>query len=240
MNRLLFLLLALYHVCTNPACHTVNALALTLSDSDIVKQQLGYLPPNFLSVSARTATGTPIAIKTYPLQKKTKQQQQQQTKDAANLGTPFPTLYWLTNPDIARAIGELERMGYIRELEESLSQDAGKRQDLLASHRQCAQERWDTLDESDRDLLSDCENDPTLQRMRQMLYSSGISGTKTQTDSDGMLLEASIKCLHTHYAHFRSTCLLTMPSTNDNDHVENPVGRMTHELLQTKFPSLEL
>ena len=43
-------------------------------DLQVVERQLGYLPPNFLAVSARTATGSPIAVQTYPLLKKQKKE----------------------------------------------------------------------------------------------------------------------------------------------------------------------
>jgi Protein of unknown function (DUF501) len=86
-------------------------------DRQIVQEQLGYLPINFLCVSATTERGTPIAIKTYPLllrrQRDTNLKKHNMTRllvdprNVSSLSTPFPTHYWLTCPSIARAIGEV-------------------------------------------------------------------------------------------------------------------------------------
>jgi Protein of unknown function (DUF501) len=87
-------------------------------DRKVVQGQLGYLPSNFLCVSARTEQGSPIAIKTYPLlQRRRDTNVQTDTTGLSNIlvspsssssrGAPFPTHYWLTCPLIARAIGEV-------------------------------------------------------------------------------------------------------------------------------------
>ena len=43
-----------------------NGISLEF-DREGIKRQLGYLPHNFVKVSARNANGSPVAIKTYPL-----------------------------------------------------------------------------------------------------------------------------------------------------------------------------
>jgi len=52
-------------------------------------------------------------------------------------GEPFPTLYWLTCPLASRSIGGLESGGFMRELNDRLTDDAG----LAASYRE-AHERY--------------------------------------------------------------------------------------------------
>jgi hypothetical protein len=100
----------------HPSCSAFSVSKSSSSAADldlqVIERQLGYLPPNVLAVSARTATGSPIAIQTYPLLKKQKKELKQNSYDndispLDRLGTPFPTHYWLTDPDISRAIAEV-------------------------------------------------------------------------------------------------------------------------------------
>src|SRR5262249_58808556 len=50
-------------------------------------------------------------------------------------GTPFPTLYSLTCPRAAAAVGRLEAGGLMREMTQRLAAEPGLRQAYLASHR---------------------------------------------------------------------------------------------------------
>jgi len=54
-----------------------------------IAEQLGYCPTNTLNVAARTSSGKPAVVQCYPLV-------------ATKKGTPepFPTMFWLTCPDI--------------------------------------------------------------------------------------------------------------------------------------------
>ena len=79
-------------------------------DTDRIQQQLGYIPRNFYGVSARTGSGSPIAIKTYPLLRKKGSEDQPLCLTSLS-ASPFPTHYWLTCPDISRAIGEVSDNG---------------------------------------------------------------------------------------------------------------------------------
>ena len=106
----------------------------TSRDVHIVQEQLTYLPTNFVGVSARNRLGHPIAIQTYPLITSGSSRRQLGSSSGASLreswsdarqtavanARPFPTLYWLTCPLIARAIADLERQGYVSILQERL------------------------------------------------------------------------------------------------------------------------
>lgn len=229
-------------------------------DRKIITEQLGYLPPNFLSVSARNADGSPIAIKTYPLQqpqpgrppkghnKSTRLDHEllelDITASPSSWGTPFPTHYWLTCPDIARAIGDLERMGYTRRIADylNLEANAAKRDQLLHCHRESGVDRWNTLHPSHRAFFERYGKDyGTVGRMQFFVKESGIAGLhyQEQLTSDGKKLEeVAVKCLHTHYAHFCSTSLDRREPGKSRGAKENPIGRITHDLLRTNFPSL--
>lgn len=50
-------------------------------------------------------------------------------------GTPFPTLYYLTCPRAAAAIGRLEASGLMREMTQRLDDDATLRERYEAAHR---------------------------------------------------------------------------------------------------------
>lgn len=93
-------------LCNGFSLDTTRVVTVTASDADLVEQQLGYIPRNFDSVMARTSEGSPIAIKTYPLLRK-KGSEDKPLLLSSLSASPFPTHYWLTCPEIARAIGEV-------------------------------------------------------------------------------------------------------------------------------------
>ena len=292
---LLFLLVAL----SNPNTIKCQALALLASnakspspsssvaaevleskerDRQIVTDQLGYLPLNFLAVSARNAQGLPIAIQTYPIQPPQQHVQQKShhkndifdfsllkldvSAPPGTWGTPFPTQYWLTCPDIARAIGDLERMSYTRIIADYLNLESNidLRDQLLYCHQQSGIDRWKTLHPSHRAFFEQYRTDSsTVAKMQFYVRESGIAGLnyQEQLSSDGTRLEeVAIKCLHTHYAHFCSTSpdrrevdgasssvASSSSAGGSSSHsssstAQNPIGRITHDLLRTNFPSL--
>ena len=56
-------------------------------------------------------------------------------------GNPFPTLYWLTCPDVVKAVSRLESEGWIRLLGEEAEVSADLRTGLRRAHEQYARER---------------------------------------------------------------------------------------------------
>jgi hypothetical protein len=237
LRRLALLLLVLAVLLQSAAPFSAtngNGISLE-SDQEAIRRQLGYLPPNFLAVSARNGFGSPVAIKTYPLDGGAPRRQAKAARslsESISVGTPFPTLYWLTCPFIARAIAKMERNGYVGMLEDRLKRDSEMTDRLFCCHKEYARERWECLSLDDRNLLTQTDS-PSVQRMRIMLESSGIAGTNTSTLTlNGSFLPA-IKCLHAHYADYRS-------ATGQQGRTENPVGRMVHELLAEQFPLVTL
>ncbi len=212
-------------------------LSTSLSDTsfrgrDIVEQQLGYIPTNFVRVSAWTLnTNVPVAIQTYPLQGGARRRQAKATYgNSPTLQSPFPTLFWLTCPDISRCVGELERRGYLQKFEARLHSDPALIERLWRCHYQYAQQRWEALSYTDRLVLTETM-EPALLRMRSIMQESGISGSNL-TISDPARPPV-IKCLHAHYAHFRSNYYV-------DGYESNPVGEMIHEQLNLDFPDLDL
>jgi hypothetical protein len=89
---------------------------LTDADRAVVAAQLGRPPRAMRAVAHRCPCGNPDVVETSP-----------RLPD----GTPFPTLYYLTCPRAAAAIGTLESSGLMREMTERLGADA----ELAASYR---------------------------------------------------------------------------------------------------------
>jgi hypothetical protein len=299
-----------------------SSTSTSTSVEDAVLQQLGYLPNNFVRVSAWKTTNKnattddtsmiPVAIQTYPLnggakrrQAKSKLVQQPSPSSSSSslpsqsiVQSPFPTLFWLTCPDISKAIADLEGRGYVKILENELNLKPCLVNQLLCCHEEYAQLRWQSLTEEDRNILmtpsssssnssSSSSLNPSLQRMRNIMELSGISGTnftdwryrdndqhhhndvtslqnnddnsghnnndqqkssKKSSDTDIHVLKVPpIKCLHAHYAHYRST-IDTIMDDDDSDsdstittvRTINPVGEMIHKQLAKDFPDLVL
>lgn len=189
--------------------------------------------------------GRPIAIQSYPLLVQIVNKEENKLNR-----TPFPTMYWLTCPHVSRAISEIERNGYVRKFQSKLEDDASLAREWWRCHEEYASERWELLSESDREWLLSTnqheEEDSAEQRkvdsMREMIQYSGVAGTdhrrlRESDDEDKknndsyLLFVPSVKCLHSHYAHYRS-------QGEDETAVINIVGKWTHELLLEEFPDL--
>jgi hypothetical protein len=80
--------------------------APTERDLGIIAQQLGREPRGVLAVAYRTPDGLPAVVKTAP-----------RLPD----GTPFPTLYYLTDPRLTAEASRQESAGVMREMTERLA-----------------------------------------------------------------------------------------------------------------------
>jgi uncharacterized protein len=92
---------------------------LAESDRAVVAQQLGRTPRAMRAVAHRCPCGRPDVVETEP-----------QLAD----GTPFPTLYYLTCPRAAAAIGRLEASGLMREMTDRLRTDPELAAQYQAAH----------------------------------------------------------------------------------------------------------
>jgi hypothetical protein len=129
-----------------------------LSDRDrqVVAAQLGRPPRAIRDVAHRCPCGNPDAIETSP-----------RLPD----GTPFPTLYYLTCPKAASAIGTLEASGLMREMTDRLRAD----ETLAAAYRDA--------------------HESYLARREQLAHVDEIAGVS----AGGM--PNRVKCLHVLVAH---------------------------------------
>jgi exopolyphosphatase/guanosine-5'-triphosphate,3'-diphosphate pyrophosphatase len=99
---------------------------LRAADLATVAEQLGREPTIPFTVVARCTGGHPLVIRNAP-------------RDAD--GAPFPTTYWLTCPDAARAVSRLESEGGIGELNARYEADADFRAAVDAAHADAARDR---------------------------------------------------------------------------------------------------
>jgi hypothetical protein len=127
----------------------------------VIAAQLGRQPRGAVSIAHRCPCGLPDVIQTAP-----------RLPD----GTPFPTLYYLTCPRAAAAIGRLEAAGVMREMTRRLAEDAGLRLQQRAAHR-------DYLGRRDAAALA-----------------AGIEPLPPGTPSAGGM-PGRVKCLHALAAH---------------------------------------
>lgn len=107
---------------------STDEVAARFSDDDraAVAAQLGREPRGVIDVAHRCACGRPDVVRTSP-----------RLPD----GTPFPTLYYLTCPRLASAIGTLESSGLMRDMESRLAEDAELAQAYREAHERYVDER---------------------------------------------------------------------------------------------------
>src|SRR5437773_3828120 len=93
----------------------------SVSDTDVaaIAAQLGRVPRGLRGVAHRCPCGNPDVVETLP-----------RLPD----GTPFPTLYYLTSPKAASAIGTLEASGLMSEMTDRLAVDAELAAAFRAAH----------------------------------------------------------------------------------------------------------
>jgi uncharacterized protein len=130
-------------------------------DVTVVTLQLGRAPRGLLGVAHRCPCGLPDVVETAP-----------RLPD----GTPFPTLYYLTCPRAAAAVGRLEAGGLMREMTQRLAAEPGLRQAYLAAHQ---------------DYLA---------RRDEAARASGVEPLPPGTPSAGGMPDR-VKCLHALVAH---------------------------------------
>ena len=101
-------------------------MAVSEADLNTMETQLGRRPRGAVEVSYRTPDGTPAVVKTLP---------------RLDDGTPFPTLYYLTDPRLTAEASRLEVAGVMKTMQARLAEDAELAADYLAAHEHFLAER---------------------------------------------------------------------------------------------------
>ena len=102
----------------------------TAEDLAVVAAQLGREPRGVLAISYRTPDGVPAVVKTAP-----------RLPD----GTPFPTLYYLTDPRLTAEASRQESAGSMRRMTARLQSDPSLAQAYRRAHESYLAER-DAID----------------------------------------------------------------------------------------------
>jgi hypothetical protein len=92
-----------------------------VNDEDVaaVSRQLGRPARGIVEIAARCVCGRPLVVKTMP-----------RLED----GTPFPTLYYLTQPAATAAVSSLEASGLMARLQQQLEEDPALAEIYRAAH----------------------------------------------------------------------------------------------------------
>ncbi|MFG2005640.1 DUF501 domain-containing protein [Spirillospora sp. NPDC048911] len=130
-------------------------------DRRAVAAQLGRAPRGIRRVAYRCPCGLPAVIETSP-----------RLPD----GTPFPTLFYLTCPKAASAIGTLEGGGMMREMQERLAHDPSLKAAYAVAH------------------------DDYLRRRDEATREDGVEPLPAGMQSAGGMPER-VKCLHALIGH---------------------------------------
>lgn len=94
-------------------------MTVTAADLDAVATQLGRTPRGVLDISYRCPDGAPGVVKTAP---------------KLDDGTPFPTLYYLTDPRLTSEASRLEVAHVMKWMTARLETDAELRADYQCAH----------------------------------------------------------------------------------------------------------
>lgn len=99
---------------------------VSTEDIQEVSRQLGRPARDILDIAARCVCGKPLVVKTKP---------------RLGNGTPFPTLYYLTQPAATAAISTLEASGYMAQLQNLLAEDSEIQAAYIRAHNEYLAER---------------------------------------------------------------------------------------------------
>jgi hypothetical protein len=146
--------------------------------------------------------------------------QKPQTLENSTVLEPFPTMYWLTHPILRVLISRIELgdSDNVMEMERRLSSSQSNLLQMQRAHESYGRARWDLLTEDDtKDVMQRKWNDA-------IGTCKGVAGIKRYQ---------TIKCLHTHAAHY----LATMNKVDEND--ENIVGRWVMEVVERQVQNMK-
>jgi uncharacterized protein len=150
---------------------------------EALRAQLGYVPPNLIDVAAfNPRTGAPAVARLYPLKADPHAHKAKERTTAE----PFPTMFWLTCPELSARVSQLEAVRWVEKLQERVNSRDEYRETVAAQHAAYAEARWALLTPADEALA-------LARRWEGALRKKGIAGLNKFD---------RVKCLHAHYAHY--------------------------------------
>ena len=163
---------------------------VSAEDVKYIKQVNNGKVAGLQEVSARNAAGKPSVVRVASLVK----------------GKPFPTLFWLIDPELVKRISGEEAMGRITEFQLRVDESADLRASMEADHRQYIALRQEL----------------TPPDMREEIVRLGYDRLLSERGIGGLEKYDRIRCFHTWYAAH-----LVRPNT---------IGRMMDQLWQHQSP----
>tara|TARA_R110002110_G_scaffold406421_1_gene626493 strand:- start:332646 stop:333161 length:516 start_codon:yes stop_codon:yes gene_type:complete len=133
-----------------------------------VRQRLGRTPRGLEAIAVSDAAGDPVVIRVASL-----------VDDK-----PFPTLFWLVDPDLSYRIDTVEAAGLIAQLQQRIDADPALQVSMRADHEAHIALRESLMDNAVRE------------RIRALQFESVFS----QRGIGGIADFSRIRCLHTWYA----------------------------------------
>jgi hypothetical protein len=138
------------------------------TDKKIVDKQLGRIARGVRAVVSRCPKGYPTVVLTDVF--------------LAD-GTPFPTIFWLTCPELRKRISQVEGDGGLHKIQLLAEHNPTLRRRLIEAHQNYIAYRYLLVDGADKS---------------HTVFRTGVGGVNNLT---------RIKCLHAHYAHYLATGL---------------------------------
>jgi len=132
-----------------------------------IEKFLGRKPAGIISVVKRNSNNIPQVIKVNPFVRK----------------APFPTMYWLVCPDLSKKISTLEATGFIKDLENEVSNSKELTDSLFSIHEDYRKERERLYNDLNLDL------------------SESMEKTISETGVGGVADFQRVRCLHMFYAY---------------------------------------
>jgi len=131
---------------------------------------------------------------------------------------PFPTMYWLTHPFLRTLISHLElgSTDNVIQIQEKLSSSPEYLSRMKASHESYGKHRWELLTEQDK------------KNVRERKWTEAVGSVRGVA---GIRKYETVKCLHTHSAHYLAFLGNTVDDENGRME-ENLVGKWVLEAVE--------
>lgn len=149
----------------------------------------------------------------------------EQTQLQPQLEEPFPTIYWLTHPFLKTLVSQLEigSTNNVTEIQRRLKSSNDYLSCMKLAHECYAKQRWDLLTDQDRDRISQQSQDTNMSCKDKWIAEAigskrGVAGIRKFD---------TVKCLHTHAAHYVAYLGNVLP-----DMKENLVGKWVLQSLE--------
>ena len=136
-------------------------------DINIIRRQIGREPQGIVKIAARANNQVPVVL------------QMRSIVDEK----PFPTLYWLCSRDLHKAIATIETQGWVKYIEQKISEDEALKAQFFVNHQQYVQQRQREMLAEDRDFIE-------RRGFSELFERYGIGGI-SQWDK--------VRCLHMQY-----------------------------------------